>query len=130
VELDEILQVDAVIVTHTHLDHWDEAAKRLVPKELPVFAQNAKDAEAIRAEGFADVRILADDTYFDDVTLSKTPGQHGSNAAMAAIRQILGDVCGVIFKHPNEKTLCLTGTRFGITSLKTLSRSTRPTSFW
>lgn len=26
VPLDELLAVDAVIITHTHADHWDEAA--------------------------------------------------------------------------------------------------------
>ena len=28
--------VDAVIVTHTHEDHWDETAARSIPKNLPV----------------------------------------------------------------------------------------------
>jgi L-ascorbate metabolism protein UlaG (beta-lactamase superfamily) len=34
--MDDILGVDAVIVTHTHADHWDEAAVKLVPKHLPL----------------------------------------------------------------------------------------------
>ena len=38
--MDEILDVDAVIVTHTHPGHWDDAAISLVPKHLPLFAQN------------------------------------------------------------------------------------------
>jgi L-ascorbate metabolism protein UlaG (beta-lactamase superfamily) len=38
--IDEILDVNAVIVTHTHPDHWDDAAISLVPKHLPLFAQN------------------------------------------------------------------------------------------
>jgi L-ascorbate metabolism protein UlaG (beta-lactamase superfamily) len=52
VPLDEILNVDAVIVTHLHPDHWDEAAKALVPKDIPIFAQNEQDAAAIQAVGF------------------------------------------------------------------------------
>lgn len=35
--------VDAVIVTHTHLDHWDEAAGIHLPKSLPIFAQHEQD---------------------------------------------------------------------------------------
>lgn len=35
-----IKDVDAVIVTHTHLDHWDDAAQRLLPKTIPLFVQN------------------------------------------------------------------------------------------
>ncbi len=36
VPLEELVAVDAVIVTHTHFDHWDDAAKTLLPKHLPV----------------------------------------------------------------------------------------------
>ena len=31
---------NAIIVTHTHLDHWDGAAKQSLPRNLPLFAQN------------------------------------------------------------------------------------------
>jgi len=107
--MDEILDVDAVIVTHTHLDHWDAAAKDSLPKDLPVFAQDEKDATDIRAAGFVDVRVLSADTAFYGVTLIKTPGQHGSDVAMEKIGDRLGTVCGVVFRHPEEKTLYLAG---------------------
>src|SRR5215207_8894640 len=51
VAADALLDVDAVIVTHTHLDHWDAAAEALVPKHLPIFVQDDKDAAQIRAAG-------------------------------------------------------------------------------
>src|SRR6478752_2620945 len=38
--LASIVDVDAVIVTHLHPDHWDEAAKAKLDKSLPIFAQN------------------------------------------------------------------------------------------
>jgi L-ascorbate metabolism protein UlaG (beta-lactamase superfamily) len=111
--LDEILNVDAVIVTHTHSDHWDEAAMALVPKSLPIFAQHQQDADLIQSAGFTDVRILRKDTEgegtnFGSVTLIKTPGQHGSAATLAAV-PTLGKVCGIVFKHSAEKTLYLAG---------------------
>jgi L-ascorbate metabolism protein UlaG (beta-lactamase superfamily) len=105
----EIVDVDAVIVTHTHLDHWDDAAKDALPKDLPIFAQDEKDATDIRAAGFVDVRVLSADTAFDGVTLIKTPGQHGSDVAMEKIGDRLGTVSGVVFRHPEEKTLYLAG---------------------
>jgi L-ascorbate metabolism protein UlaG (beta-lactamase superfamily) len=107
--MDEVLNVDAVIVTHTHPDHWDEAAKALLPKELPVFAQNEDDAGLIRSAGFTDVRVLAEETEFNGVTLSKTGGQHGSDAAYEVLGEILGQVCGVVFRHPEAKTLYIAG---------------------
>ncbi|MXQ13938.1 MBL fold metallo-hydrolase [Microvirga makkahensis] len=109
VPMSEILDVDAVIVTHTHLDHWDEAAKNLIPKGMLVLVQNEMDAAAIQAAGFSNTRILTDNTTFDGITLIKTPGRHGSDEAYAAIRDRLGEVCGVVFRHLDEKTIYLAG---------------------
>jgi L-ascorbate metabolism protein UlaG (beta-lactamase superfamily) len=80
----------------------------LVPKSLPIFAQHQQDADMIQSAGFTDVRVLTEDTEFGGVTLIKTPGQHGSDAALAAV-PTLGKVCGVVFKHSTEKTLYLAG---------------------
>jgi L-ascorbate metabolism protein UlaG (beta-lactamase superfamily) len=52
--VEDIFDVDAVIVTHLHEDHWDEAAPNRVPKTLPLFAQNEADAATIRSQGFTD----------------------------------------------------------------------------
>jgi L-ascorbate metabolism protein UlaG (beta-lactamase superfamily) len=105
----EILDVDAVIVTHTHPDHLDEAAVELIPKHLPLFAQNEKDAEIIRSAGFEDVRLLSPQSSFNGVSLIKTAGQHGTDSAYAMMGEHLGDVCGVVFQHPDEKTLYIAG---------------------
>lgn len=107
--MDEILNVDAVIVTHTHPDHWDEAAIRLVPKDVPLFAQHEKDADLIRSQGFTDVRLLQDGARFGAVELIKTPGLHGSPETVAAAYEVLGEVCGVVFKSSAEKTLYVAG---------------------
>jgi L-ascorbate metabolism protein UlaG (beta-lactamase superfamily) len=109
VPMDEILDVDAVILTHLHPDHWDEAAQNLVPKDMLIFAQNEDDAGAIQAAGFSNTRVLSENTEFDGITLIKTPGQHGTDQAYAVIGEILGNVCGVVFKHKDEKTLYLAG---------------------
>ncbi|MGE4406234.1 MBL fold metallo-hydrolase [Pseudomonas sp.] len=108
---DVIEGVDAVIVTHTHLDHWDAAAQELLPKNLPLFVQNAADARTIRAQGFKDVRILTDKTEFAGVTLSKTGGQHGTDQMFAtpAVAESLGEAMGVVFEAPGHKTLYLAG---------------------
>jgi len=107
--MSEILDVDVVIMTHIHSDHWDAAAISLIPKSLPIFTQHEMDAELLLSSGFKDVRVLSEHSDFNGVTLIKTPGQHGSDAALAAIPELLGQVCGVVFKHGEEKTLYLSG---------------------
>lgn len=109
---DDVLNgVDAVIVTHTHLDHWDDAAQKLIPKNMPLFAQNQSDADIIRKQGFKNVRILDSHTEFGGVTLSKIGGQHGTDKMYATpmIAQLLGEAMGVVFQSPQHKTLYLAG---------------------
>lgn len=105
----DIIDVDAVIVTHLHPDHWDEVAQEVLPKTLPIFAQNDSDADVIRGQGFTDVRVLSENSEFNGVQLIKTAGRHGTEAHYEAIGDILGEVCGVVFAHSEEKTVYLVG---------------------
>ena len=103
--------VDAVIVTHTHDDHWDEYAQKVLPKTLPIFVQNAGDAQIIRSQGFKDVRVLGKNTEFNQVKLSKTGGQHGTDQMYATpqFAELLGEAMGVVMQADGEKTLYIVG---------------------
>lgn len=108
-QMDEILDVDAVIVTHTHPDHWDEVAVNSIPKDKLIFVQHEADANVLKKQGFTNLRLLTENTDFEGMALHKTPGQHGSDVTLSMAKDVLGDVCGVIFKHDDEKTLYLAG---------------------
>lgn len=106
----EVLKADAIIVTHTHPDHWDEAAKQSVPKNMAIFVQNEEDAQSIRKDGFTDVRVLTENTVFNGIRLSKTVGQHGSDQMMASpLAKILGKAPGIVFQRPGHKTTYVAG---------------------
>lgn len=106
ISIDDIIRnVDAVIVTHLHYDHWDNAAKEALPKEIKIFSQNEEDATEIRNAGFQNVEVLQENTIFEGIQLIKTKGEHGRGE----ILKLAGLVCGVVFKHPNEKTLYVAG---------------------
>lgn len=79
--------VDAVVLTHTHLDHWDDAAQQALPKGIPLIVQDAKDAELVRSQGFNNVRILEKVMDFRGIRLTKTACQHGSDAMCMLIRK-------------------------------------------
>jgi L-ascorbate metabolism protein UlaG (beta-lactamase superfamily) len=53
--------------------------------------------------------VLTGNPEFEGVKIIKTPGQHGSDECLQAAYDLLGEVCGIVFKHPNEKTLYLAG---------------------
>lgn len=104
--IDNIIRnIDAVIVSHLHYDHWDDAAKEALPKEIKIFAQNEEDATAIRNDGFQNVEVLQEDTVFEGIQLIKTKGEHGRGE----ILKLAGLLCGIVFKHQTEKTLYIAG---------------------
>ncbi|MCI2256465.1 MBL fold metallo-hydrolase [Domibacillus sp. PGB-M46] len=106
--IDNIIHnVDAVILTHLHLDHWDDAAKETLPKDIKMFVQNEEDATEVRKDGFQNIEVLQEDTVFEGIKLSKTNGEHGRGEILKL--PLIGKVSGVVFKHPDEKTLYIAG---------------------
>lgn len=104
--VDKIINhVDTVIVTHLHLDHFDEAAQKILPKDIKMFVQNEADAEEVRNARFQNVEVLIEETVFEGIQLIKTRGEHGRGE----ILKLAGEVCGVVFKHQNEKPLYVAG---------------------
>jgi L-ascorbate metabolism protein UlaG (beta-lactamase superfamily) len=104
--IDNVIQnTDAVIVTHLHIDHWDDAAKKALPKDIKIFAQNVEDAADIQSNGFQNVEVLQEDTVFEGIQLIKTKGEHGRGE----ILKRNGLVCGIVFKHSTEKTSYVAG---------------------
>lgn len=108
---DVVKGVDAVIVSHTHLDHWDGGENEFLPKDFPLFVQNESDAEIIRGQGFTDVRIMDDDTDFEGVHLARTGGQHGTDEmyANSQVAKFLGNAMGIVFQAPDLPTVYFVG---------------------
>jgi len=87
------LSYDAVVVTHRHPDHWDEAAKAELDDEVPLFCQPS-EADAFAEEGVADVRPVDDEASFAGVAVHRTPGRHGHGE----LAEEMGPVSGFVFE--------------------------------
>ena len=98
--------VDAYICTHVHPDHIDMSPDGAIGgslnKDTPIFVQSMEDAHAFVRSGFTEVTVLYENSEFEGVHLVKVPGRHGTKIPC-------GPSCGVIFHHPEEKTLYLAG---------------------
>ena len=108
----EVLKADAIILTHLHADHWDDAARNLVPRDMPIFTQDTADAAIVRRDGFTDVRVLTEQgVVFKGTKINKTIGQHGTDEMykVAPLAELLGKTMGIVFQKPNYKTVYVAG---------------------
>lgn len=108
ISVEEILDsVDAVIITHTHEDHFDQAAKDQLPKDIKMFMQDEEDAKLAKESGFTNVEVMEEEVGidFNGVELTEVDGRHGYGETA----ELMGNVMGVVFQHSDEKTLYLAG---------------------
>ena len=69
--------VGAVLISHTHTDHFDAAAQQRLPQSLPLFCQPA-DADAIAGKEFAQVFPIATELSWRGIHIRRTAGRsHG-----------------------------------------------------
>jgi L-ascorbate metabolism protein UlaG (beta-lactamase superfamily) len=107
IPVNDVINVDAIIVTHLHTDHWDDAARALIPREMPIFVQNTADRDALQEDGFSQLHILDENSVFAGIKLTPTRCQHGSDDAYRnpELAQSLGDVAGVILQADGEPVI-------------------------
>jgi len=101
---DVVKGVDAVLVTHTHSDHWDKTASEILSKSVPLFGQPADEAK-FRGQGFMEVRPIQDSARFGDVEIVRTGGQHGTGK----MAEMLAPVSGFVLRAQGEPTLYIAG---------------------
>ncbi|HCW52861.1 MAG TPA: hypothetical protein DG753_03785 [Clostridium sp.] len=123
VSIEEIIDVDAVILTHLHLDHFDPKAIEVIPKDMKIFAQSEVEASEIESYGFTNVEVLKEEgNSVGDIKLIKTYAKHYEEESILEVYEQLKfspEACGVIFKHPEEKTLYLLGDTVWCDEVKT-----------
>jgi L-ascorbate metabolism protein UlaG (beta-lactamase superfamily) len=96
--------IDACLVSHLHSDHFDEVAWTNLAKTLELFCQPC-DEDEIKSKGFENVTPITDTMTWRGITITRTPGQHGSGKVLEA----MGAVSGFVFQAVGEPTLYWAG---------------------
>lgn len=99
-----LASLDAILVTHTHRDHWDERAVQLLRKDIPLFCQ-PEDTEKFTAAGFTVVQPIQTDFDWRGIHLTRTGGQHGTGE----IGKKMAPVSGFVLQAQGEPKLYIAG---------------------
>lgn len=96
--------IDATLLTHPHVDHWDPVARELLPKDGAIFVQPS-DRERVTSAGFTAVRAVDSTLTWEGITITRTGGQHGRGAT----GQRMGTVSGYVLARAGLPTLYIAG---------------------
>lgn len=103
-EIDELINVDAIIVTHTHRDHFDDEAVSRLPKYLPLFCQ-PEDEGIIKEKGFTNVLPILAEYTWERINFIRTTGEHGRGE----LAKKMGPVSGFLLDSDDEPRLYIIG---------------------
>jgi L-ascorbate metabolism protein UlaG (beta-lactamase superfamily) len=96
--------VQLVLVTHTHRDHWDDAAIQLVPKDLPLLCQ-PEDLRKMEAVHFVNASAVHDAKHWSHISVTRTPAQHGTGE----IARAMAPSSGYVLSSEGEPTIYIAG---------------------
>ncbi|MBD2842141.1 MBL fold metallo-hydrolase [Erythrobacter rubeus] len=119
---DIVADIDAVIVSHLHEDHFDDAAAKILSKDIPLItprnrapisprdpAKTVSHSQRLKDYGFTDVREIDDEdsnsTTFRGVTLTQTWALHGEGK----VGELMGGVNGIVLSAPGMPTIYWAG---------------------
>jgi L-ascorbate metabolism protein UlaG (beta-lactamase superfamily) len=95
---------EAVLITHLHNDHFDDAARSLLSPSVPLLCQ-PPDAERLSADGFTDVRLVSDSLSFGAVSISRVIARH----TLGEHADALGPGSGYVLSADGEPTVYVGG---------------------
>src|SRR5690606_14060626 len=99
-----VKDVDLVLVTHVHDDHFDKAASKILDKSIELINQPA-DKAFFEKEGFSNATVLDDNTLWNDISITRIEAQHGTGEVL----KMMGKTSGFVLKAKNQPTVYIVG---------------------
>jgi L-ascorbate metabolism protein UlaG (beta-lactamase superfamily) len=96
--------VDLVLVTHSHVDHFDPAASNALVKSVQLLNQPA-DKAFFAKDGFTKAKVLDISTNWDGIHIQRVDAQHGSGKVL----EMMGKTSGFILTAKNHPTIYIVG---------------------
>ena len=80
--VEEIIEgIDAVLVTHSHPDHFDTVSCNVLNKNIPIFA-TPTDKDFFEKQNFTNVTVIESETSWQEIKITRIEGQHGSGTIL------------------------------------------------
>ncbi len=116
-----IQDIEMIIVSHLHIDHFDQLAQDLLPKDIPLFCQ-PENEDKIVEKGFQQVTLIGDAIRWEGITISRTPGKHGTGKW----GERMGKVSGFVFQAEAEPTVYWCGDTIWCEQVEQVIADTQP----
>jgi L-ascorbate metabolism protein UlaG (beta-lactamase superfamily) len=102
--MDTLLDVDMILTTHAHPDHFDDKAKELLNKNIELICQT-EDVKTFSSYGFVHIVPVEDALELNNISITRVNAQHGTGIT----GEMMGPASGYILSAENEPTIYITG---------------------
>ena len=118
---DILKDVDLVIVTHTHEDHFDRVARKTIDKSVELMIQPA-DKDFFEQEGFGSATVIDESKIWNGVTIHRLDGEHGSGEVL----EMMGKTSGFVLMAKSQPTIYIVGDAIWTADIKKNIKKFKP----
>jgi len=104
IEMKLLENIDSIILTHLHRDHFDPEIIKIFGKDIPVICQSEYENK-LSELGFINLHLVNRKIQYNDIEIECIKGEHG----IGEVGISMGNTYGFILKKQNNEVIYLTG---------------------